>query len=41
MAVRFDAGEETAAISLDRELFEGGIARETARSRFNSGAWSS
>ena len=26
--VRFDAGEETAAISLDREVFEGGIAHE-------------
>jgi hypothetical protein len=26
--VRFDAGEETAAISLDREVFEGGIAQE-------------
>src|SRR6185503_13120830 len=25
--VRFEAGEETAAISLDREVFEGGIAR--------------
>jgi hypothetical protein len=24
--VRFDAGEETAAISLDREVFENGIA---------------
>ena len=26
--VRFDAGEETAAISLDREVFEDGIAHE-------------
>ena len=26
--VRFDAGEETAAISLDREVFENGIAHE-------------
>jgi hypothetical protein len=26
--VRFDAGEETAAISLEREVFEGGIAHE-------------
>ena len=26
--VRIDAGEETAAISLDREVFEGGIAHE-------------
>jgi hypothetical protein len=26
--VRFEAGEETAAISLDREVFEGGIAHE-------------
>jgi hypothetical protein len=26
--VRLDAGEETAAISLDREVFEGGIAHE-------------
>lgn len=26
--VRLEAGEETAAISLDREVFEGGIAHE-------------
>jgi hypothetical protein len=26
--VRFDAGEEAAAISLDREVFENGIAHE-------------
>jgi hypothetical protein len=39
--VRFDAGEETAAISLDREVFENGIAHETERSRSSWAAWSS
>jgi hypothetical protein len=39
--VRFDAGEETAAISLDREVFENGVAHEHRQSRARGAAWSS
>jgi hypothetical protein len=39
--VRLDAGEETAAISLDREVFEAGSPTRTERSRSSLVAWSS